>query len=60
MNNVDEIIMSLSEIADQYTEDGMVDGVNQQTIRDVLELIKYLHGHIWACLKALEKGVTQG
>lgn len=36
----DEIIMSLSEIADQPTEDGIVDGVNQQTIKGALELLK--------------------
>ena len=36
----DEIIMSLTEIAEQPTTDGIVDGVNQQTIRDALELLK--------------------
>lgn len=49
--NYDEIIMSLSEIADQPTEDGMVDGVNQQTIRDALDLINYQHEHIEAFLR---------
>lgn len=54
MNNVDEIIMSLSEIVDQPTEDGMVDGVCQQTIRDALELINYQHEHIEAFLRDQE------
>ena len=54
MNNVDEIIMSLTEIADQPTEDGMVDGVCQQTIRDALELINYQHEHIEAFLRDQE------
>ena len=53
--NYDEIIMSLSEIADQPTEDGMVDGVDQQTIRDAVELINYQHEHIEAFLKDQEK-----
>lgn len=44
MKNFDEIIMSLSEIADQPTEDGIVDGVNQQTIKDALELLKEQKG----------------
>lgn len=52
--NYDEIIMSLSEIADQPTEDGMVDGVSQQTIRDALELIKYQHEHVEAFLRDQE------
>jgi len=55
MMNYDEIIMSLSEIADQPTEDGMVDGINQQTIRDALELINYQHEHIEVLLKDQEK-----
>lgn len=46
MMNYDEIIMSLSEIAEQPTEDGMVDGVNQKTIRDAVEMINYQHEHI--------------
>ena len=54
MNNVDEIIMSLSEIADQPTEDGMINGVPQQTIRDALELINYQHEHIEAFLRDQE------
>lgn len=54
MMNVDEITMSLSEIADQPTEDGMVDGVSQQTIRDALELINYQHEHIEAFLRDQE------
>ena len=62
----DEIIMSLTEIADQPTEDGMVDGVNQQTIRDALaQLIgnesEWLedsdpgqeYGTTWACRKCM-------
>lgn len=53
MMNYDEIIMSLTEIAAQPTEDGMVDGINQQTIRDALELINYQHEHIEAFLKEL-------
>lgn len=52
--NYDEITMSLSEIADQPTEDGMVDGVSQQTIRDALELINYQHEHIEAFLRDQE------
>ena len=36
----DEIIMCLTEIADQPTTDGIVDGISQQTIRDALELLK--------------------
>jgi len=52
--NYDEIIMSLTEIAGQPTEDGMVDGVNQQTIMDALELINYQHEHIEAFLKDQE------
>ena len=36
----DEIIMSLTELAEQPTEDGVVDGVNQQTIKGALELLK--------------------
>lgn len=52
----DEIIMSLTEIADQPTEDGIVDGVNQQTIKGALELLKK-HGH-WIVLKnCLNAGV---
>lgn len=51
MNNVDEIIMSLSEIADQPTEDGMVDGVCQQTIRDAVDLINYQHAHVEAFMQ---------
>jgi len=55
MMNLDEIIMSLSEIANKPTEGGMVDGVNQQTIRDALELINYQDQHIEAFLKDQEK-----
>lgn len=40
MTEREQIIMSLTEIADQPTEDGMVDGVNQQTIKGALELLK--------------------
>lgn len=54
MNNVDEIIMSLSEIAEQPTEDGMVDGASQKTIRDAIELINYQHEHIEAFLRDQE------
>jgi hypothetical protein len=54
MMNLDEIIMSLTEIADQPTEDGMVDGVCQQTIRDAIELINYQHEHIEAFLRDQE------
>lgn len=54
MMNYDEIIMSLTEIADQPTEDGMVDGVCQQTIRDAVDLINYQHEHIEAFLKDQE------
>ena len=54
MMNYDEIIMSLTEIVDQPTEDGMVDGVCQQTIRDALELINYQHEHIEAFLRDQE------
>lgn len=52
--NYDEIIMSLSEIADQPTEDGMVDGVCQQTIRDALDFIQYQSEHIMAFLRDQE------
>lgn len=57
MMNYDEIIMSLSEIADQPTEDGMVDGVSQQTIRDAIELINYQHEHIEAFLRDQEEKI---
>jgi len=36
----DEIIMSLTEIAEQPTTDGIVDGIDQQTIRGALALLK--------------------
>ena len=66
MMNLDVIIMSLTEIAEQHTEDGMVDGVNQQTIREALELLteqksEWLedsdpgqeYGTTWACRKCM-------
>ena len=62
----DEIIMSLTEIAEQPTEDGTVDGVNQQTIKGALELLKKQesewledsdpgqeYGTTWACRKCM-------
>lgn len=55
--NYDEIIMSLSEIAEQPTEDGMVDGVSKQTIREALELINYQDEHIEAFLRDQEPRV---
>ena len=36
----DEIVMSLTEIAEQPTPDGIVDGIDQQTIREALVLLK--------------------
>ena len=36
----DDVIMNLTEIADQPTTDGIVDGISQKTIREALKLLK--------------------
>ena len=40
MKEKDEIIQGLQEIVDQKTQDGIVDGVNQQLIFCALSLLK--------------------
>ena len=66
MNDKDKVISGLEHCSEDgckgcpYEQDCKMSDGFSLLAKDALELINYQHEHIWACLKALDKGVTQG